>query len=66
MNNFYQYDPAGNTWAAITTTGAPSVRDTHTAVWTGSRMIVWGGSNNGPSPLGDGGQWATVSLYWKN
>jgi hypothetical protein len=30
-----------NTW--IATAGAPSRRDYHTAVWTGSEMIVWGG-----------------------
>jgi len=23
--------------------GVPDGRDTHTAVWTGSKMIVWGG-----------------------
>jgi len=25
--------------------GVPPARTYHTAVWTGSRMIVWGGSN---------------------
>ena len=28
---------------ATSTTNAPSGRDLHTAVWTGSEMIVWGG-----------------------
>jgi hypothetical protein len=43
INSGGRYDPATDTWAATTTTGAPSARLEHTAVWTGSRMIVWGG-----------------------
>jgi len=31
-------------WAATSLVAAPSARTLHTAVWTGSRMIVWGGS----------------------
>jgi N-acetylneuraminic acid mutarotase len=34
-----------NTWSATSLTGAPSVRNQHTAVWTGTEMIVWGGFN---------------------
>ena len=36
------YDPATDTWAPTTTVAAPSGRFWHTAVWTGSKMIVWG------------------------
>src|SRR5882724_4064751 len=32
-----------DSWTA-TSTSAPAARDTHTAVWTGSEMIVWGGA----------------------
>jgi N-acetylneuraminic acid mutarotase len=41
------YDPATDTWTPVSTTGAPTRRDAHTAVWTGSRMIVWGGLASG-------------------
>jgi len=34
-----------DTWTAITTANAPSARYYHTAIWTGSEMIVWGGAN---------------------
>jgi N-acetylneuraminic acid mutarotase len=34
-----------DTWTATSTTSAPAGRSTHTAVWTGSEMIVWGGWN---------------------
>ncbi len=30
-------------WAATSTANAPSAREFHTAIWTGSEMIVWGG-----------------------
>ena len=34
-----------DTWTATSTNNAPSNRPGHTAVWTGSEMIVWGGYN---------------------
>jgi hypothetical protein len=37
-----------NTWIATSTANAAIARDVHTAVWTGSEMIVWGGDNGGP------------------
>jgi len=39
-----RYDPSTDSWRATSTTNAPSVREGHTAVWTGTEMIVWGGS----------------------
>ncbi len=35
-----------DTWTATSTTNAPTGRLGHTAVWTGSEMIVWGGGTN--------------------
>jgi hypothetical protein len=32
-----------DSWAPTITTNAPTTRGDHTAVWTGSEMIVWGG-----------------------
>ena len=32
-------------WTATSTPNAPTARFLHTAVWTGSEMIVWGGAN---------------------
>jgi hypothetical protein len=39
------YDPGTDSWTTISTTNAPSARAYHTAVWTGSQMIVWGGED---------------------
>ena len=38
-----RYNPSTNTWIATSITNAPTARSGHTAVWTGSEMIVWGG-----------------------
>lgn len=47
----YSFDPSSNTWSALSTVNAPSPRSRHTAVWTGSKMIVWGGSARGGGAL---------------
>jgi hypothetical protein len=36
-----------DTWTATSTTNAPDGRELHTAVWTGSEMIVWAGIGDG-------------------
>ena len=37
-----RYNPGTDTWAATSGINAPTARGLHTAVWTGSEMIVWG------------------------
>jgi len=38
-----RYDPLTDVWTPTTFAGAASGRYDHTAVWTGTEMIVWGG-----------------------
>ncbi|HYO62995.1 MAG TPA: discoidin domain-containing protein, partial [Pyrinomonadaceae bacterium] len=45
LNTGGRYDPETDTWRPTSTAGAPEGRTYHTAVWTGSEMIIWGGSN---------------------
>ena len=52
-----------DTWTATSTTNAPDARDSHTAVWTGSEMIVWGGSNTG-GVLDSGGRYNPATDSW--
>jgi len=33
----------GDTWQQRTNGATPSIRFAHSAVWTGSEMIIWGG-----------------------
>jgi N-acetylneuraminic acid mutarotase len=43
LNDGARYDPATDAWSPLNATSAPSARSGHTAIWTGSEMIVWGG-----------------------
>jgi hypothetical protein len=42
--NRYRFDPATDELTPMTSDGEPSARSVADAVWTGSEMIVWGGS----------------------
>ena len=44
-NYGWSYNPATDTWSTISHVNAPEERAQHTAVWTGTEMIVWGGCN---------------------
>ena len=46
FNTGGKYNPGTDSWTATSIVSAPDARDGHTAVWTGSEMIVWGGRNN--------------------
>jgi N-acetylneuraminic acid mutarotase len=46
MNTGGRYDPSSDTWSIVTTGGAPIPRQGHSAIWTGSEMIIFGGYNN--------------------
>lgn len=39
----HAYSPKFDTWRTISEKGAPEFRARHIAVWTGKRMLVWGG-----------------------
>ena len=56
-----RYDPATNTSTATTTANAPIARIGHTAVWTGSEMIVWGGYSVLAGTLDTGGRYCAYS-----
>ncbi len=58
----FKYDPAEDTWEAISSRGVPSARYCHTAVWTGEEMIVWGGWAGGE--LGTGARYNPESDTW--
>src|SRR4029077_5200805 len=50
-------------WGDTSTINAPSARDLHTAVWTGSEMIVWGGTNFS-NHLNTGGRYNPGTDSW--
>jgi hypothetical protein len=59
------FDGAGNPvgWTPLSSTGAPSPRAGHAAVWTGQHLLVWGGFGNS-AYLGDGARYDPVSDTW--
>jgi hypothetical protein len=58
------YDPGLDAWRPLATAGAPSARAAHTAVWTGSKMLVWGGSPAFFNQPGTGGAYDPVGDTW--
>jgi hypothetical protein len=60
-----RYNPSTDSWTATSTTNTPFPRGNHTAVWTGSEMIVWGGvpdySNTGGRYNPDLDSWAATT-----
>lgn len=63
FNTGARYNPVTDTWSPISTVNAPSPRFLHTAVWTGSEMIVWGGSDP-TNPMNTGGRYNPLTDSW--
>jgi hypothetical protein len=53
----------GNSWSPITTMNAPEARSHHVAVWTGTKMFVWGGKD-GATALASGGLYDPIAKTW--
>jgi len=62
-----RYDPLNDSWSSTALLEAPTQRRAHTAVWTGTRMIVWGGSRDGTriAAQSSGGSYDPVSDRWQ-
>ena len=66
LNDGASFDPVTDTWRPLTTDGAPSARMHHSAIWTGSEMIVWGGGAS--HVLGftnTGGRYNPATASWR-
>jgi len=67
LNTGARYNPQTDTW---TTTGVPSNPNTipgrfdHTAVWTGSQMLIWGGLDLAFNSTSTGGRYNTSTNGW--
>ena len=64
LNTGAIYDPTARSWTKTSTVNAPSARQLHSAVWTGTEMLVWGGQHNGEA-LGTGGRFNPTTNTWK-
>jgi len=63
LNDGWRYNLASHSWTAVTTNGAPAARYSHTAVWTGSEMIIWGGYSSSGN-LNNGRRYNPLSDSW--
>ena len=63
LNTGGRYNPSTDSWTATSTTNAPDRRFYHTAVWTGSEMIVWGGEC-GQHHFNTGGRYDPSTDSW--
>jgi N-acetylneuraminic acid mutarotase len=59
-----RYNPSTNTWQSMASAGAPTGRFTHSAIWTGTEMIIWGGANGSAGGLATGGRYNPVTDTW--
>src|SRR5438093_12631892 len=65
FNTGGRYKPGTDSWTTTSTTNAPTARSSHTAVWTGSEMIVWGGCHDlFCNPLNTGGRYNPGTDSW--
>jgi hypothetical protein len=64
FNTGGRYNPRTDGWTATSTTNAPTARSAHTAVWTGSEMIVWGGGDT-VNYLNTGGRYNLGTNSWR-
>jgi len=58
-----RYNPTSGVWTATAALGSPSLRTGHTAIWDGTEMIVWGGTD-GTNDVITGGRYNPVSNSW--
>jgi N-acetylneuraminic acid mutarotase len=65
LNTGGRYNPITDSWTATSTSNAPAARSDHSAVWTGSEMIVWGGKGcGGNCNFNSGGRYNPSTDSW--
>jgi hypothetical protein len=60
-----RYNPLTDSWSSLSSTNAPQARAGHSTVWTGSEMIVWGGTGGGAGFFGDGALYSPETNSWR-
>ena len=69
VGNGFTYDPGSDAWTPISSVGAPSARSGVVFAWTGTRMIIWGGTQQTQPDSGvvftDGALYDPVSDTWQ-
>jgi len=58
------YTFSTDSWTAMSTTNQPTLRTQATAVWTGKKLVVWGGIS-GLNFVGNGGMYDSATDMWE-
>src|SRR3954447_17572201 len=64
FGNGARYNPETDTWTPVSNVNAPSPRSQMMAVWTGTEMLVWGGTGDGWNELNDGARYNPETDTW--
>ncbi len=64
LNSGGRYDPVNDTWQPTSLLSVPTFRERHGAVWTGLRMMVWGGRGPSGVLLNTGGFYDPDANAW--
>ena len=60
-----RYDPVADDWTLVSTLADPAARQDMVGVWSGSEMILWGGSaSRWGSILADGSRYDPTTDHW--
>lgn len=68
-NTGERYNPTTDTWTPTSMSNAPPERYLHVAVWTGTEMIIWGGTSKVGAtitPLNSGGIYNPSTDSWRS
>jgi N-acetylneuraminic acid mutarotase len=60
-----RYDPASDTWTSTNATRTASAREWHSATWTGTEMIVWGGEDRFTGTTNTGARYTPATDSWQ-
>ena len=66
LNTGFKYNPISDSWTEINTINAPTARNSHTSLWTGSEMIIWKGKASGADWLDTGGIYNPETNTWRS
>ena len=64
LNTGGRYIPGIDSWTATSIANAPDARTGHTAVWTGTEMVVWGGLGPNGFSFDSGGRYDPGTDSW--
>jgi N-acetylneuraminic acid mutarotase len=63
LNSGARYDPLTDSWSPTSIAGAPSPRNAHAAVWTGTEMLIYGGNGTNGAAT-SGGRYNPITDAW--